>query len=59
LGLKVKCEGVLQRNKLLEKEIDQLKNRKSLGDDEEREGDGIMDEFYDNGHFWVHQKGSY
>ena len=58
LGLKAKCEGVLQGNELLEKEIEQLKNRKSgglnknceglLGYDEEREGDGIMGEFYDN-----------
>jgi len=58
LSLKAKCEDFIDKNGLLIKEIDQLKSRNSLnsntncegmlGYDEEREGDGIMGEYFDN-----------
>lgn len=58
LGLKSKCEGISNENSLLQKEIAQLKEKNNgetntnceglLGYDEEREGDGLTGDFFDN-----------
>ena len=57
LALKAKCENFISSNELLYKEIEQLKSKSlsgniicegMLGYDEEREGDGILGEYFDN-----------
>lgn len=59
LGLKSKCENLIASNELIVKEIEQLKSKAVddysnknceglLGYDDEREGDGLMVEFFDN-----------
>lgn len=59
LGLKAKCERIIEENQLIKKEIEQIKSTAIsensnknceglLGYDDEREGDGIMTEYFDN-----------